>query len=99
MAFDVGTSGVKGVLTDLNGMVLESDYRAYPLITLPGGGVEQDFGQIIEAVCEVGARLAATLPALRRQVQGIAVTAQMFNLVAVDDQGAPTGPMLSWLDC
>jgi sugar (pentulose or hexulose) kinase len=44
MAFDVGTSGVKGVLTDLNGMVLESDYRAYPLIALPGGGVEQDFG-------------------------------------------------------
>jgi hypothetical protein len=26
------------VLTDLNGVVLESDYRAYPLVTLPGGG-------------------------------------------------------------
>ena len=96
LAFDVGTSGVKAVLCDTAGAVRSSAYRAYPLITLRDGGVEQDCTVIFEAVAESGAELLAEQdPVL---VAGIAVTAQMFNVVAVDATGAPTGMMLSWLD-
>jgi sugar (pentulose or hexulose) kinase len=34
----------------------------------------------------------------RTGVDVIAITAQMFNLVAVDEVGEPVLPMLSWLD-
>lgn len=98
MAFDVGTSGVKAVLTDSGGAVVESAYRPYPLIALPGGGVEQDCEEIFEALSQVSSELAATLAGSGTEIAGIAVTAQMFNLVAVDGEGGPTGPMLSWLD-
>jgi sugar (pentulose or hexulose) kinase len=96
LALDVGTSGVKAVLCDGQGTVRSSTYRPYPLLTVPGGGVEQDCAVIFDAVGNAAAELVSGQAGL--VVAAIAVTAQMFNVVAVDDSGAPAGMMLSWLD-
>ena len=63
MTFDVGTSGVKRVLTDLNGTVLESGYRAYPLVTLPGrAGGYVHMGTSHQDMGPVAAKVSAPFP-------------------------------------
>lgn len=96
LALDVGTSGVKAVLTDGEGSLLDSAYRSYPLNALPDDGVEQDLDQIFAACLEASSELFSRSSS--REVAGIALTAQMFNIVAVDEAGVPLAPMISWLD-
>jgi xylulokinase len=98
LAWDVGTSGVKAVVTDDAGRILASARRGYTLATGDDGWVEQDL-DAIEAAC-----VAATCALLEDgrirpgEIEGIGLTAQMFDLAAVDARGAATIPMLSWLD-
>jgi sugar (pentulose or hexulose) kinase len=98
LAFDVGTSGVKAVVTR-GRRIVSSAVRGYPLRTGEGGWVEQDLGEIRRAMgaASKAALRAADLPP-PAGVDVIGITAQMFNLVASDDAGEPALPMLSWLD-
>lgn len=95
LAFDVGTSGVKAVVVDADGRLLDSSYRPYDLLMVGDAGVEQDLDAIIEATLDAAAELVARTTVT---ISGIGVTAQMFNIVAVDAGGRPLGPMISWLD-
>ena len=96
LALDVGTSGVKVVLASGKGALLASSYRAYPLVMHADGSVEQDLDEIFEALVVAAVELLAGHP--EQVVAGVAVTAQMFNIVAVDEAGVPLAPMISWLD-
>jgi len=101
LAFDIGTSGVKAVVVDADGVLVDSSYRGYGIETLDDSGVEQDLDQIITSSLDAAQEL---LNRVRRgkgtalSIEGISVTAQMFNLVAVDESGKPLLPMISWLD-
>ena len=96
LACDVGTSGVKVVLTDESGRILASRQRPYGIQAGPGGAVDQDLDAILAALFEASRSLVGEgrAPA----VDAIAVTAQMFNLVPLDGAGHALTPMLSWLD-
>jgi sugar (pentulose or hexulose) kinase len=96
LAFDIGTSGVKAVVVDADGALLDSSYRGYGLQMVDRDGVEQDLDLIITSSLEAAAELLSRVTA--DAVEGISVTAQMFNLVAVDESGKPLLPMISWLD-
>ena len=98
IAYDVGTSGVKAVLTDGAGRVVASHTRPYGLVTLPDGWVDQDMDEILAAIGEATRQLISRSGVAPASVQGIGVTAQMFNLQAVDPSGRPLLPMISWLD-
>src|SRR5882757_672715 len=98
LAFDIGTSGVKAVVVDADGQLLDCAYRGYGLQMVADGGVEQDLGHMIESALEAAEELLRRVPATATSIEGISVTAQMFNLVAVDDAGRPLLPMISWLD-
>lgn len=97
LAWDVGTSGVKAVVVDRDGRVVASARRGYGLATGNGGWVEQDLDEMetacIEATREI---LDGGVPA--SEVDGIGLTAQMFDLAPVDACGVATAPMISWLD-
>lgn len=95
LAFDIGTSGVKAVVVDAAGALLDSAYRGYGMTMVAGSGVEQDLEQIIECTLDAGAELLARAG---REIAGISVTAQMFNVVPVDAAGRPLTRMISWLD-
>jgi xylulokinase len=97
LAFDIGTSGVKAVVVDGEARLLDSSYRGYGLQMVPGGGVEQDLGLIISSALDAAEELLRRVSATV-SIDGISVTAQMFNVVAVDDAGEPLVPMISWLD-
>jgi xylulokinase len=98
IAYDVGTSGVKAVLTDSAGRVVGSHSRPYGLITLPDGWVDQDMDEILAAIGESTRQLISGSGVAPASIEGIGVTAQMFNLQAVDRKGRPLLPMISWLD-
>ena len=97
LAFDVGTSGVKAALLEGHHIVA-ADVRGYGLRTLPDGWVEQDIGAIRRAMNRAARAVLGGNGTARRDVEAVAITAQMFNLVAVDGSGEPVLPMLSWLD-
>jgi xylulokinase len=97
LAFDVGTSGVKVVVVDADGGLVDSSYRAYGLLMVADAGVEQDLGLIVSSTLEAARELVDRLGS-GVAIAGISVTAQMFNVVAVDERGRPLGPMVSWLD-
>src|ERR1700722_4169934 len=97
LAFDIGTSGVKVVVVDADGGLLDSAYRAYGLQMVADSGVEQDLGLIVSSTLDAAGELVGRLGSAV-EIAGIGVTAQMFNVVAVDERGTPLGPMISWLD-
>jgi xylulokinase len=98
LAFDVGTSGVKAVVTDASGYILQSASRGYGLTTGEGGEVDQDLDEILAASQSATRELIDGLSGGPGAIAAVSITAQMFNLVAVDRSGRALLPMLSWLD-
>ncbi len=98
LAYDLGTSGVKAAVVDVDGRVVATARRGYDLITLADGAVEQDLDTIEAALVEATRELLGEGGVASRAIDGIGLTAQMFNLAPVDAAGRSTAPMLSWLD-
>jgi xylulokinase len=92
LGIDAGTSSVKVVATDLHGRRLRDHAVAYPIRT-DGAEAEQDAEEWWSAVC-----VAVRTVAVGMDPVAVAVTSQAPTLVPVDDDGAPTGPALTWLD-
>jgi sugar (pentulose or hexulose) kinase len=53
---DIGTSGAKGMVFDLQGNPLASAYREYPCSYPKPGWVEQDADHLVEATMDAMAR-------------------------------------------
>lgn len=98
LAFDVGTSGVKVVVTDAEGHLLDRAFAAYDVRARANGWVDQSLEEILAATVDVGRRVTARATAANLRIVGVSVTAQMFNVVPVDAAGRALAPMLSWLD-
>ena len=98
LGHDVGTSGDKAVLCDLEGRTVASTYRAYPLERLHSGWAEQDPERLVAAVLETSRELVGQAGAGDGEIMAIGVSGQMFNVVAVDRRGTPLSPLVSWLD-
>lgn len=98
LAYDVGTSGVKAVLTDGRGRVLDTALRSYGIHASNDGSVDQDVDEILAATTRVTRELVERSPDGPGSVVGVSVTGQMFNIVPVDKSGRALAPMLSWLD-
>lgn len=102
LAWDIGTSGVKAVVVDRDGRMVAAAQRGYSLLTRADGWVEQDL-DAIEAACVEATRelldgTAVGSAGSAGEIEGIGLTAQMFDLAPVDSAGRSTLPMLSWLD-
>ena len=98
IAYDVGTSGVKAALVDTMGHIVNSSTHRYRLITHPNGWVDQDLNEMLTVVADSTKQLLSLAGIAAAEVEGIGVTAQMFNLQPVDRDGVPLIPMISWLD-
>ena len=97
LAFDVGTSGVKAVLLE-DRQIVATAVRDYALQTAADGWVEQDLAEIRRALGRASRAVFREQNLARPRLDAVAITAQMFNLVATDAAGMPVIPMLSWLD-
>jgi len=84
MGVDVGTTGVKAVVFSLDGSVLSSAYREYPLYSPAEGQMELDSAQVWEGTREVIAEAAG---ASGERVGGIGVTSQGEAFTPVTREG------------
>ena len=93
LAFDVGTSGVKAALVDHTGQVLRSVTREYATRTVSGGIVEQNAGDWWAAACAASRALDAY-----GDVDAIALTGQMQDVILIDANGDPVYPVILYSD-
>ncbi len=98
VAYDVGTSGVKAVVVDARGRVLASRVESYGLVTPRPTWVEQDLETMMAALGVASRGVIEALGLDPATVAGVGITAQMFSIVPVDQDGRPLRRMLSWLD-
>jgi xylulokinase len=92
LAFDIGTTGTKAALLDADGRTIRSAYRDYPTHSRDGGVMEQDARQWWAAACEAAREVEAGA------IEGIVLTGQMQDVILIDAQGEPTGPVILYSD-
>lgn len=96
IGIDLGTSAVKLLLTDENGVVRNTVSRAYPLSFPKPGWSEQDPNDWYrETMTGLGALLKGFE---KRQVVAMAVAGQMHGLVALDKDDQVLRPAILWND-
>jgi xylulokinase len=98
LAHDAGTGGDKAVLTDLEGRIVESAYQSYEVYYPRPDWAEQDPEELWTAVAATTRRVLEKSGIDPADVAGVGVSAQMFNLLPVDEACRPVTRMLSWLD-
>lgn len=96
IGLDIGTTGTKALLVNsTNGAIAGRGYCGYSLTT-QGDRAEQDSNDWIKA------SRAAILEALRdnkdKTVSAISVSSQGSSMVLVDENGAPVGNAITWMD-
>ena len=97
VAIDVGTSGARAVLFDLEGHRLAEHRRAYPTRSPHTAWAEQDGRSWRGAALGALADLAHGLgPGIR--VRAIGLTGQCPSVVPVDRRGEPVGPGMIYRD-
>jgi len=95
IGIDVGTTGTKSVLFDLEGNTVASASREYPMEQPQNGWAEQDPGLWWEAVCETLAELTAKSDG---EIAGVGLSGQMHSLVLLDEDNEVIRPAILWCD-
>jgi len=98
VAHDTGTGGDKAVLTDLRGQIIHSAYRSYGLHYPRPQWVEQNPEELWQAVASTTRLVIEEAGVDPAEILGVGISAQMFNLLPVDENVQPLMPMISWLD-
>lgn len=96
LGLDVGTSGVKAILVDERGVVVDSATSPLALSTPAPGWAEQDPDAWWTASVAVIRELIDKQP--RRDVQSIGISGQMHSSVFLDRGGQVIRPALLWCD-
>jgi xylulokinase len=97
IGIDAGTTNVKAVLTDADGVVIAAASR--PLTThRQGEASEQDAEALWAAVSDAVREVAAADPDRAADVAALGCCSQYSSIVPVDGDGLPVGPMVMWSD-
>lgn len=98
LGIDIGTSGTKTVLFDLEANAVASKTHEYPLYQEQNGWAEQDPEDWWEAV-KVGIRSVLEQSGINAEtIKGIGLSGQMHGLVMLDHQGNPLRKSIIWCD-
>jgi xylulokinase len=98
LAFDLGTSSLKLVVTTASGELVGSAVQRYPLHVLGGGGVEQDPEDWWSAIVRGTRRLLGQAGVDPGGIVAVACSSQWSGTVPVDDQGRPLMRAIIWMD-
>jgi xylulokinase len=98
LAHDTGTGGNKAVLTDLRGRIIHTRYLDYGLSYPQPEWVEQDPDELWQAVACTTQQVINETGIDPGEILGVGISAQMFNLLPVDERCRPLTSMMSWLD-
>ena len=94
--FDVGTTGARTVVFDINGKEIARDYEEYQIPKQPVGISEQDpliWWNAIKKTCNYISQKVNT-----NDIVGISVASLRETLTVIDDKGNPLHPAITWMD-
>jgi len=97
MGIDLGTSACKVLVLDVDGQVLSSSTREYPVITSRPGWAEQEPARWWAATDEAVREVLGRLPE-GTTVRGIGLCGQMHGLTALDADRQVLRPAILWND-
>jgi xylulokinase len=95
---DVGTSGVRCMLFDLQGAIISGAYREYEATYLQPGWVEQDHQNMIAQTMQVCREAINQAGVASEAVAAIGFSSQGTLTIPVDQQGKLIRPVISWQD-
>lgn len=98
LGIDLGTSSLKGILTNRQGKVVNVQSSEYEIDTPQLGYSEQRPEYWIVACEEVLTRLAIEVPDFGDKLEGISFSGQMHTLVTLDENNQPLYPAILWND-
>lgn len=96
--FDVGTTGIRALLFNLEGFILGGDYEEHPTISELPGQSEQVPEKWWEAACRamrLALRSARVSPS---DVAAVSVCTQRATVFPVDENGRPLYRAITWMD-
>lgn len=97
LGLDLGTSGLKALLTDADGRVIGHAEHGYPVAHPQEGWCEQDPAHWIAALDALVAELRDAHPEFT-ELRGIGVSGQMHGATLLDRNGAVLRPCILWND-
>ncbi|MFA9381757.1 MAG: FGGY family carbohydrate kinase, partial [Acetanaerobacterium sp.] len=98
IGFDVGTSGTKTALYDLEGRLAASSTVEYPLYQPQNGWAEQDPADWWNAVVQGTQEVLHKSGANPADIGGIGISGQMHGLVMLDEQNNVLRRSIIWCD-
>ena len=98
LGLDLGTSGLKAILTDETGTVIATAEHGYPNPHPQTGWSEQDPADWITACEAAFDDLSAQAPAALRDLRGIGLSGHMHGATLIDAQDTVLRPCILWND-
>ncbi len=98
LGIDLGTSGTKTVLFDLEGRAIASRTAEYPLYQRRNGWAEQDPEDWWQAAVSTIQGVLRDSGIHPRQIAGVGISGQMHGLVMLDSQGRVLRHSILWCD-
>lgn len=95
IGIDLGTSSVKGILTDKRGTVLAGKTEEYPVLSPQDGWSEQNPEDWYRSTWKVLRELSS---GREQSVEGVCFCGQMHGLVALDESDRVIRPCILWND-
>jgi xylulokinase len=98
LGIDIGTTGAKAALFDIEGNLQTIGQAEYPLRHLHPGWAEQDPEDWWQAACVAIKQALKNIPEGAQRVAGVAVSSQAPTMLPLDRYGKPVRPALIWMD-
>ncbi|HYF78930.1 MAG TPA: gluconokinase [Symbiobacteriaceae bacterium] len=98
VALDLGTTSCRALVFGLDGKVLGTASRAYPLQTPKPGWVEQDPRELLSAADAVVPEAVAKAGVAPADVLGVVLCTYMHSLIAVGPTGQYLSGLVTWAD-
>jgi xylulokinase len=98
LAHDLGTSGNKATLYDLNGQLITSSFYEYETLYPKTNWVEQDPADWWKAVCISTRNLIEKAGITKQDILCICFSGQMMGCLPVDKSGNPLRKTIIWAD-
>jgi len=98
LGLDLGTSGLRGLLVDPEGVPLASAEAGYAVAHPHPGWSEQNPADWIAACRRVFAALSAAQPAAMKALRGLGISGHMHGATLLDAEGAVLRPCMLWND-
>jgi len=98
IAHDLGTSGNKATLVDVDGNILSSNFTKYKTYYPYHGWAEQDQNEWWNSVKKSSSELIEKMPELKKKIVAVSFSGQMMSCNPVDKDGKSLYKAIIWSD-